>query len=185
MPAVGFLPIARCLVGRVRQFERNVGIKPNAESLVAELRVWSPDDHGSTGCPLKFIRPQSGQKLQRRGVVQIANGRVPDPHCYRITAARVEWLRDQQRRVPMGVLVATAAQPLKLKPLLSGARNVEVKLTIANNDCAACWLPSAYGRKQLLQNTHTRPFQKNRAIIPALKAERRPPAEQPPHCFAS
>jgi hypothetical protein len=106
------------------------------------LRVRLPDDHGPTRSAVKFTCAQDGQKHQRCGVLQIANGRVPDPHRYRIRAARIGWLRDQQRRTPMG-LGATAAQPLKLKPLLSGARNVEVKLTIANNDCAACRFPSA------------------------------------------
>jgi hypothetical protein len=151
------------LVGRVRQLERNLGIKANAKKLVAELRVRPRDDHCPTGGAVKFTSAQSGQKLQRRGVVQIANGLVPDPHCYRITAACGGRLRDQQCRTPMGVLGATAAQPLKLKPLLSGARNVEVKLTIANNDCAACWLPSAYARKQPPQKAHSDALSENRA----------------------
>jgi hypothetical protein len=57
MPAVGFRLFARLLVRRVRQLERNPGIKPNAERLVAVLRARAPDNYGSTGGPLKFTRP--------------------------------------------------------------------------------------------------------------------------------
>jgi hypothetical protein len=146
------------LTGGVRQLERNAGIKPNAKSLVAVLRVRPPDNYGSAGGAPIFTRPQSGQKLHRCGMMQIANGCVSDPHSYRVRAACVVWLRDQQCRTPIRVLGATAAQALKLKPLLGGARNITVKLTIANNDCAAGWLPAAYARKQLLHDTHTRPL---------------------------
>ena len=76
------------------------------------------EDHRPTGGSLKFTRAQSGQKLQRSGAVQIAHGLIPDPHSYRIRAAGVGWLRDQQRRTPMGVLGETAVQLLKLDPLL-------------------------------------------------------------------
>jgi hypothetical protein len=103
-PRRGLALIARCLVGRVRQLEGNLGIKANAEraeSLVADLRVGPPDDHRPTGGAVEFTRAQSGQKLQRRGVVQIANGLVPDPHCYRIRAACGGRLRDQQCRTTM------------------------------------------------------------------------------------
>jgi hypothetical protein len=149
MPDVGLPLIARRLVGRVRQLERNLGIKANAENLVVELRVRPRDDHCPTGGAVKFTRAQSGQKLQRCGTVQITNGRLPDPHSYRITAACVGWLRDQPRRTPIGVFgSATAAQPLNLDSLLSGARGVEFKLTIADYDCAACRPRSAYARKQ-------------------------------------
>jgi hypothetical protein len=145
---LSLLPSVPCFGSRVRQFERNLGIKADTESLIAKLRVRPHDDYCPACGAIKFTSSQSRQKLYRCRVVQIPNRRFPYAHNYRITTARICGLRDQQCRKAMGAfgVTATTAQPLKLYPLTSGARDVELKLTVADDDCAARWLLSA--RKQ-------------------------------------
>jgi hypothetical protein len=145
------------LPDRRRQLERNLGIKAEAESLVAELRVRSHDNHRTTGGAVKITRAQSGQKLQRSGMVQIANSRVPNPHSHRLSTACVGWLRDQKRRKPTTMVpAASAIQPLKLHSLLSDACDVEIKLTVADDDCAPCGSLSAL--EQSRQDAHSDPI---------------------------
>ena len=103
-------------------------------------------------------------------MVQITNCRVRDAHSHRVAAACVGRLWNQERRESMRVTRATAVQSLKLHPLLSGACDVEIKLTVADYDCAPGRL--LLGSNSLCKIPIALPLIR-RPIIPAPKAERR------------
>jgi hypothetical protein len=103
----------------------------DAESLVAELRVRSHEDHIPTGGALKFTRPEGGQKLKRYGMVQIADDRVPDLHI------------DDLENIANSVVQQAKGGCTKSQHLVMSIRRRSPPSAICPCPCAGSWQSSA------------------------------------------